>query len=207
MNKQKKLHPFYLFPLGYVISLYLLPVFMSIESNTHPLLAKSVWLPVFFAVVNVIVCIRFCRAENRGILLNSVVLVKYTMIPFYIIGGLGILCSLLISIVPVPFMIVFGPTVALLGSVAGWLILAFEAPYVISYLYISTKTGNCSKVMAWIHSILQFFFFLDVIDVMFLTLKERKWKKLTIFIISVFVIFIALLIILGIIGIIALIKS
>lgn len=207
MNKQKKLHPFYLFPLGYVISLYLLPVFMSIESDTHPLLAKLVWLPVFFAIVNILVCVRFCKAENRMLLFNSAVLVKYTMIPFYIIGGLGILCSLLISIIPVPFMIFFGPTIALIGSVAGWLILAFEAPYVISYLYISTKTGNCSKVMAWVHSILQFFFFLDVVDIMFLTLKERRWKKLTIFIISVFVILIVLVLFLGVVGLITLVKS
>ena len=55
--------------------------------------------------------------------------------------------------------------------------------------------------MVIIHSILQFFFVGNVIDLMALTLKERKWRKLTITIIILLAIFTLLTFILFILGI------
>lgn len=205
MKENSKLHPFIIFPLLYVVSVYLLPVFFVMMEESS-LASYLVYLPLVFGVINIIVSITFCKPENRIILFHSTVLVKYTLIPFFIIGGMILTASFLISFIPVPFMIFIGPVVTVLGSVIGWLVLAFGAPYAIAYLRLSAKAGVRTKAAVVLHIILQFFFTLDVIDVMILTLKERRWQKLTLFLIILLGTAIRLcwfLIILGIIGILA----
>lgn len=177
-------HPFYLCPIFYVLSVYLMPLFASMQEGS--ILFYFIFLPFIFGVVNIIAAIKFCKLENRNMMFNATVLVKYATIPFFIVGGLIVAASFLLSFIPVPFMIFLGPMVALAGIFVGWLILALEAPYAISYFRLSKKAKVYSCVMVVIHTILQFFFTLDVIDVMILTIKERKWKKFTIFIIILF---------------------
>lgn len=192
--------PFYIFPLLYIASFYLVPVVFSIvqEGSGIPCI---LCLPIVFGMLNIIVSVKFCKPENRIMLLNATVLVKYAMIPFFIIGGLIVVVSLLMVFIPVPFMIFLGPMTAVMEAIVGWLILAFASPYTICYLYLDSKVNIRSKFMTAIHIILQFFFTLDVIDVMYLTLKEHKWKKLTTFLIillAVGAILLLLLIVLGI---------
>ena len=116
-------------------------------------------------------------------------------IPFFIIGGMVLAASSLISFaaIHIPILIFAGPIIIAIGSVIGWLVLAFESPYAIACLRLSAKAGVYTTVAAILHIILQFFFTLDVIDIMFLTFKERRWKKLTIFIIILLVTAILLL--------------
>lgn len=195
--------PFYIFPLLYVISFYLVPALYIIVQES-PIASYILCLPIIFGVVNIVVSVKFCKPENRIMLLTAAVLVKYAMIPFFIVGGLAVLLSFLVSFIPVPFMIFLGPVLAMTGAIVGWLVLAFGSPYTISYLCLASKVNIRSKFVIAIHIILQFFFTLDVIDVMFLTLKEHKWKKLTIFIIillAVGAILLFVLIVLGIAGI------
>lgn len=193
-EQQKGFHPFYLFPVMYVASLYLLPFFVSLGQKVGGL-SYLVYLPIVFGILNIIVSIVFCKPENRIMMLNATVLVKYTMIPFFIIGGFMVLVCFLFSFIPVPFMIFLGPTMAILGLITGWFILVFEAPYVISYLHLSSKVKFRPTIMTVLHIVLQFFFGIDVIDVMFLTLTERRWKKLTIGIIIFLIICIAIILI------------
>lgn len=102
---------------------------------------------------------------------------------FFVIGGFILLVCFLFTFIPVPFMIFVGPTIAIMGMITGWLILAFESPYIIAYLYLSQKAKIRPSVMAILHTILQFFFVIDVVDIMYLAIREKKWKKLTISII------------------------
>lgn len=183
MNESKKLHIFYIFPLLYVVSVYLFPVFLSLSAE-FPFLSYLSYVPFIFGILNIIMSVKYCRPEYRSIMLTSAVLMKYAMIPFFALGSLLVIGSFLLSFIPVPFMIFFGPTVAFMCCVIGWLILAFEAPYTISYLRLSQKAGIRPKFAEVLHCICQFFFFLDVFDVMYLTLKEGKWKKLTITLLS-----------------------
>lgn len=193
-EQQKGFHFFYLFPIMYVLSLYLLPFFLNMWQKGS-VLSYLTYLPILFAILNIVVSIVFCKPENRIMMLNAAVLVKYTMIPFFVIGGFILLVCLLFTFIPVPFMIFVGPTVAIMGMIMGWLILAFEAPYVIAYLHLSQKAKIRPSVLAIIHTIFQFFFMIDVVDVMFLALREKKWKKLTISIIIALVVCIAIIII------------
>lgn len=192
-EQQKGFHFFYLFPIMYVLSLYLSPFFLTIWQK-ESILSYLSYLPILFAILNIIVSIIFCKSENRIMMLNAAVLVKYSMIPFFVIGGFILLVCLLFTFIPI-FMIFVGPTFAVMGMIMGWLILAFESPYVIAYLYLSQKEKIRPSVLAILHTIFQFFFVIDVVDVMFLALREKKWGKLTIGIIVVLAISIAIFLI------------
>ena len=205
-EKRNGFRSFYIFPILYVMSAYLLPVFFLIGEEDSGV-SCLVYLPVILGVVNIIVSILFCKPENRMMMLNAAVLVKYSLIPFFIVGGFMVCASLLLSFIPVPFMIFAGPMMAGIASFIGWLIVAFGAPYVISYLRLSSGAGMHSKSMVVIHSILQFFFTLDVIDVMILSRKEGKWKKLTVFIIILLAVLATLFLIFGILGIAVMIME
>lgn len=178
MKKSKNLHGVYVFPILYVVSLYLFPVFSS--SENFPILSYFKYTPFIFGILNIIIAVRCCKPKYHHIMLNCAVLVKFALIPFFVMGGILIIASFLISFIPVPFMLFFGPMVAFILCGIGWLILALGTPYTISYLHLSQKAGIRSKAMAVLHSILQFFFFIDIFDIMYLTFKENKWKKLTI---------------------------
>ena len=205
MKENSKIQLFYIFPLLYVISIYLFPVCFYVGEE-HFIAYCLACLPIVSGVMNIIVSVKFCKPENRIMMFNSMVLVKYALIPFFIIGGMVLAASSLISFaaIHIPILIFAGPIIIAIGSVIGWLVLAFESPYAIACLRLSAKAGVYTTVAAILHIILQFFFTLDVIDIMFLTFKERRWKKLTIFIIILLVIAILLLgtlIVLGINGI------
>lgn len=195
------LHPFYIFPFLYVVSIYFFPFLLQFKAD-NSILSYLLFLPLVFGIVNIIVSVKFCKPENRMILLNSTVLMKYALIPFFLFGGCLVVLCLCLSLIPVPFMIFLGPAATFLCLVIGWLILAFEAPYAISYLCASSKTNVWPKALIVIHSILQFFFTVDVIDVMVLTLREKKWIKLTIGIIVLLVLAVIALVVLFGVGLV-----
>lgn len=177
-DQRKGFRLFYLFPLLYIISVYLLAVFVLMEDNGG-IASYLKYLPLLFGFVNIVVSIVFCKAENRIMMLNATVMVKYALIPFFIVGGIVVIASFFLSFIPVPFMIFLGPMITAIGAVGGWVVLALEAPYAIAYLRLSSKAKIRSKAMTIFHSLLQFFFTIDVIDVMILTWRENRWRKLT----------------------------
>lgn len=205
MKKDSKIRLFYIFPFLYVISVYLLPVCLFL-SEKYSAASDLMVLPVAFGIINIIVSAKFCKPENRIALFNASVLVKYALIPFFAIGGIMITATFLLSFIPVPFMIFLGPVITITGALIGWLVLAFESPYAIAYLRLSAKEHVYTKGVTILHIILQFFFALDVIDIMCLTFKEHRWKKLTIFLILLLISAILLLSVLIVVGIIGLLT-
>ncbi len=183
---QKGVRVFYLFPLFYVLSVYLCPVLLL---WAEPIGLFLLILPLVLGVVNIVVAVMFCKPENRLRMLHATVLIKYSMIPFFVLGGMFLVLIFLMSFIPVPIPVfLFAIPSAAIGAFVGWLMLALGSPYAISYLYLSGKANIRSKFAVVVHCILQFFFTADVIDVMVLTFKEGKWRKLTLFIIALFVI-------------------
>lgn len=203
-NQNKGFHYIYVISLIYVLSIYLVPVIAIILQSMDIDIAFYLFcLPIIIGIVIFIVSIKCCKLGNRIVLLNAAVLIKYALIPFFLFNGLLSIISLLFTFIPVPFMVFVGPTGFILFSVVGWFVLALGAPVTISYLCVTAKEKLRSKGMVVLHSLLQYFFVFDVIDVMILTLKEHKWKKLTITIIillSIFAVLIMLLLVLGIHG-------
>lgn len=201
-NQNKGFHYIYVISLIYVLSIYLVPVIaFTLISMDIKIADNLFWLPVIIGIVIFVASIKCCKPGNRIVLLNAAVLIKYGLIPFFIINQCLSVILLLFTFIPVPFMIFVGPTGFLILSVVGWFVLALGAPVTISYLCVTAKEKLRSKGMVVLHSLLQYFFVADVIDLMILTLKERKWKKLTIAVIILLAIFALLMLILLILGI------
>lgn len=197
MEKDKKLNKFYIFPVLYVLSAYLMPVGFF-KGNGNSFAGLLVLAPLVFGILNIVMCIKCCQQEYRYIMLSSAVIVKYCLIPFYIAGGFLITGSFISGILfPMPPMFIVGTLIAGLLCIAGWFVLAFGSPYTISYVVLSKKAGNTTKGMAALHIILQFFFTMDVIDIICLSFKAHKNIKSTIAVI--------ILLIVAVIAIIALI--
>ena len=204
-EKCKKANWLYVLSIVYVIVSY---IFISISGYINQLdLSENLvpiknalavfflFLPIILCVINYIVMFTIGKKVSQNILLNCAVLVKYGLIPLYILGTVLILVLLLFSFTPVPFMIFVGPYMALVLSVIGWLILIGSAPFSIAYIMKSYKEGIHGKALSIITGILQFFLVFDVISIMILTLKEKRWKILTFTILALlFTLFLACII-------------
>lgn len=199
-EQRKGFHPFYIAPLLYIVSVYLF-AFMLMQGTDLPFF-NSIYVPLVSGVLNIIVSVVFCKPQNRMMMLNAAVLVKFALIPFFVVGGILVFMSFVLSFIPVPFMIFVGPLLGAMGLIVGWAVLAFGSPYVISYLHLSSKAGIRPSGMVALHGIAQFFFTLDVIDVMILAWRERKWRKFIVCMIILTILLIVALIFLLMLGIV-----
>ena len=101
-----------------------------------------------------------------------------------------------LAFVPLPFMIMIGPVLAIGLCVLGWMILVGAAPFSIAYLVRARQEGVHGTFSVILAGIFQFFFALDVISMMVLAVKEKKWVKVTMVVILLTI----LLALLGIVG-------
>ena len=169
---------------------YILPVLYVIVSYTFFLLANffdtaitlqilSILLPFIMGVVNLLVVLTVGRKWSRTTLLNCTLLIKYGLIPFYLIGGSITIGVTVLALFPLPLLALFG-LVTIVFLLFGYGILLGAAPYAIAYLIKSCKEGVHPTWLAILGGICQFFFCFDVFAVMALTLKERHRVKTTI---------------------------
>lgn len=119
-----------------VISIFFTAVLNGSSSETSDLNAWPLLIPVIFGLINLVVVLLGKNTIGRTQLLNCTVLIKYTLIPFFIIGGLCIAVALLLTFTPDVIMIFVGPTVAITLSVLGWFALVGSAPYSVALLVI-----------------------------------------------------------------------
>ena len=119
------------------------------------------------------------RKWSRKTLLNCTLIIKYGLIPFYLVGGSITVYVTLMAFFPLPLMALFG-LVTIVFLIFGYGILLGAAPYAIAYLIKSCKDGIHPKWLAVLAGICQFFFSFDVLAMMVLTLKERHRVKTTI---------------------------
>ena len=130
-------------------------------------------------VVNLIVVLTVGRKWSRKTLLNCTLIIKYGLIPFYLIGGCITISVTLAALFPLPLMVLFG-LVTVVFLIFGYGILLGAAPYVIAYLIKSCKEGRHSKAVVILSGICQFLFSFDVFSMMILTIKEKHLVKTTI---------------------------
>ncbi len=96
--------------------------------------------------------------------------------------------SLAFAFIPLPFMIVVVGVLALILILYGELILVVSAPFVLGYIVKTYKEKINGVTLSIVSGILQSFFVLDVVSVIILCFKEKRWVKLTISIIILLVI-------------------
>ncbi len=190
MDYQKGFHPIYLPPIFYTVSIYLLPVlYFWINQNATDEYAIHIWpllLPLILGLVNLIVVIRARNKVSRIHLLHCALLIKYSLVPFFITGSLCFVLAVFLMLAPAAFTVLFVPTAAvlfsivILFSVPGWFCLIGAAPYSIAYIVQSRRQGVHGRFLCVAAGILQFFFLADLLSMMVLTLKEKRCVKITI---------------------------
>lgn len=176
----------YIMPVLYVLSAYLLPVILSGLSKVSDTGAGSpaapLWfwgLPVLFGIFNLILVLTVGKRATRTQLLNCARIVKYGLIPFYILGGICIALCILLMFTPVVIMVFVGPAVAFMLSVIGWIILACGAPYSMAYIVRAYKENVHDGALSAFAGIFQFFFVMDVIFLIILACKDRRYRRIS----------------------------
>lgn len=186
MNNQnvRGFHPIYLMAGLYSVVIYIFPVvFYAFNRNLEYDSSIKFWpimLPLIFGMINILTVIKFKNHLGRIRLLNCSIIIKYSLIPFYIIGGLIIAIALLLMFTPVVIMAFVGPFVATIFTILGWIAMVGAAPFSIGYIRMSYKEGVHGKILSVLAAVFQFFFTVDVFSIMILALKEKRAVKTTI---------------------------
>ena len=169
----------YILPVLYVVVSYTFFLLVGFFDNAIKLQILSILLPFIMGIVNLIVVLTVGRKWSRKTLLNCTLIIKYGLIPFYLIGGSITVYVTLMAFFPLPLMALFG-LVSVVFLIFGYGILLGSAPYAIAYLVKSCKDGVHPIWLAVLGGICQFFFSFDVLAMMVLTLKERHRVKTTV---------------------------
>lgn len=168
----------YILPVVYVVVSYTFFLLAGFFDNTMELQILSILLPFIMGIINLIVVLTAGRKWSRKTLLNCTLIIKYGLIPFYLLGGSITVYVTMMALFPLPLMALFG-LVTIVFLIFGYGILLGSASYAISYLIKSRKDGVHPKWLAILGGICQFFFSFDVLAMMVLTLKERHRVKTT----------------------------
>lgn len=183
MNESNKVsRAIYVVPVIYVLGMYMMPVLFwmvcTMQESTESFDAGWIMvMPIVLGLINLAVVLILGKRISRVQLLICTRIIKYALIPFYLICGFCIIVALLLMLTPVVVMIFVGPTVAIVLSVIGWLGLLGAAPFAIAYIVRACSEGVQGKVLSVFAGIFQFFFTLDVIFVIILAVKDRSFVK------------------------------
>lgn len=182
---ERGFHPIYLWGAAYVLFTYAYPFLgafvTSWENDLGSVLSLvCLGIPLILLVVNIIIAIKERNTLDRRYFFNTALLIKYAMIPFFLVGGCLILLMGLLTFTPVVIMIFVGPMAVAILSAMGWISMVGSAPLTIAYLNRSLKDKKNGKLFAVIIGIMQFFFGLDVLGIIISAFKERRFIKLTI---------------------------
>ena len=168
----------YVMPILYVVSAYLVLAipFLKIPTFLPEILFGMLLL---FGSMNLVVVLTVGSMATRVQILNCSRIVKYGLIPFFVIGAGLVVLSFLLIFIPVPITIFMAPALAFTLCVVGWFILVLGAPYSMAYIVRAFKERVNSGVLSVFAGIFQFFFVMDVIFVIILACKDRIYRRLS----------------------------
>ena len=197
MSDTKRFHPIYILSILYALFLYCYTVlfFSSVNFDIEYLLA----VPIAFLIIEIIICTVFKNRISKTQALTAAVIIKYSLIPFFLVGG---------AFTAIMFLFPTGGMVIAL-PITGWIIMVCGSPFAITY-YIKAHKENSSLSPLKIFGIVcQFFFSADVFAVMISSIREKHFKKLSLALIIItaviIFIFVSILIISVFVGSVALI--
>ena len=98
----------YILPVLYVIVSYTFFLLAGCFDNAIKLQILSILLPFIMGIVNLIVVLTVGRKWSRKTLLNCTLIIKYGLIPFYLVGGSITVYVTLMAFFPLPLMALFG---------------------------------------------------------------------------------------------------
>ena len=190
-NTEKKFQLMYVWAVMEAVLIYAHIFILSALDKWNvnkPFKLMITFLPVTLLVINLIIVIINFKTLDRTVFLGVAVLIKYILIPLYIVGAVFMALCFLLVFSPVVIMVFVAPVVAIVFTVYGWSVIVAVAPYSVAYLLKARKEGALPAILTKIGIVTQFLFCIDVVTVMILAiLRERKWVKLTIALLSLFI--------------------
>ena len=185
MEKTKESKNITVLAILFLLSVYGAPAIAvgltSLVEKIPSFLSKMLFgLPVCVAAVSIFYMKQHWEEINRTVLLRCAVLVKYLMIPFFVGGVLICLMFLLLMFTPLVFMVFAAPVAILYILGIGWLYMVCGSAFSVAYGLKARREGVHREVFGVLVIISQFFFVVDVIATMILTLKEKKYITATI---------------------------
>ncbi len=171
----------YLIPIFYTIIPYTFLYFVRYPDHTTDLQTAAIILPLIAAMVNLVTVLTAGRKWSRKTLLNCTLIIKYGLIPFYLIGACFAASVSVLAIFPLPIKVIWGLITGFFLAL-GYGILLGSAPFAIAYLVKARKEGTHSKAATILSGVCQFFLIFDVLSMMILTIKERHLVKTTVFV-------------------------
>ncbi len=160
-------------------------------------------LAIVLGILNIINSFRACAQKDIHYCLKSMLILKYGLIPFFVINFLEILFLLLIAIVASRgTIVIFGmflipiaiPITIIIISIT-WSFLLPGAFYGVNVVRLSIAENKITAIQAIVHCILQFCFVLDILDAMYLSVSKWNYgKKISAFIAALYIILIIIIV-------------
>ncbi|MGN0384751.1 MAG: hypothetical protein ACI4EX_02605 [Lachnospiraceae bacterium] len=169
-------------PILYVVSAYLvlaIPFLMAKVNFPTFLLDILFGMLLLFGSMNLVVVLTVGRMATRVQILNCARIVKYGLIPFFVIGAGLVVLSFLLIFIPVPITIFVAPALAFTLCLIGWLVLVLGSTYSMAYIVRAFKERVNGGVLSVFAGIFQFFFVMDVIFLIILACKDRIYRRKT----------------------------
>lgn len=182
MSESKRFHPIYIFSILYALFVYSYPFLFFSDIDFAFDIEYLLAVPAVFALIEALVCIVFKKNISKEEAFTAAIILKYSLIPFFIAGG---------AFTAVMFLFPTGGMVIAL-PVTGWIVMACGAPFAAAYYVKSYKESRSLSPLKIFGIICQFFFCADVLALMISSIRENRFKKLTaaLIIISAAVVFI-----------------
>ncbi len=198
-NNEKRFHPLYLWGIIYVLMTYGYPVlwFFTLPKADETVTSDAAYkefaraqngalgenlpfvflgIPIVLLLINIILAIALKKTGRRHFL-NTARIIKYSLIPFFIMGGLLILAFFLFMFTPVVIMIFVSPMIMGALAVMGYISMVGSAPLVIAYLSKAAKDKKNGTLWTIVMTIMQFIFGLDVLGTILCVIKEKKHSR------------------------------
>lgn len=203
MEKKNGWHPLYLWGIAYVLLTYLYVggFFFGIDQNNTAIVLISAAVPFILSAVSLILALVLRNKIHRDHFLNTAMLIRYCVIPYYLagfaVGFMGVLGNII-----VPFLMIFaGFLVALIIFFFGYITLLGTVPFIFVYTDKGVKEGSFTKNFALVIKIAQFVFVADTISALVAAFKEKKLIKATIAAVIITAILISAVVFLLLLGI------
>ena len=167
----------------YVVAAYLCPfIWMGLFTydDTTNISFVALGIPFIMGIFNAVYIKSNFEKISRNTLLRCAILIKYLLIPMYIVGGFLIVVFLLITVIPIVITIFIGPFFVLLLSAYGYATMLGGNAFSLAYIKKARREGVHGKLLSRIGKILQFFFTIDVISLAVLSIKEKKYIGATV---------------------------
>ncbi len=197
-QKDKGFQPLYFYGILYVLLTYAYPVLWyltlpKVDDTVHSDADYEAFaiaqngplgsdLPMIFAGIPLVLLIVsillpfFMKKTESRYFLGAAKIIKYALIPYYLVGFLIIAVCILMMFTPVVIMVFVSPLIVMVLSVLGGISMLGSAPFVFAYLNRAGKDGMVGKGFSIGIKIMQFIFGLDVLGTIVCSLRAKKQK-------------------------------